>query len=92
MAILVNMGQRGFVLQEGFVGPGQQVTVDQETAEKLTKMYPQELKMIVVDSVAKVVKEEPKVMPSEDQCEGPMPAKEEPKVELKKRGRKAKAK
>lgn len=86
MAILVNMGQRGFVLQEGFVGPGQQVTVDQETAEKLTKMYPQELKMIVVDSVAKVVKEEPVVEETKETIA------EEPVVEPKKRGRKAKAK
>ena len=86
MAILVNMGQRGFVLQEGFVGPGQQVTVDQETAEKLTKMYPQELKMIVVDPVAKVVKQEPVVEePKETIAEKPV-------VEPKKRGRKAKAK
>lgn len=86
MAILVNMGQRGFVLKEGFVGPGQQVTVEQETAEKLTKMYPQELKMIVVEPVAKVVKEEPVVEEPKETIA------EEPKPEPKKRGRKAKAK
>lgn len=51
MAILVNIGQRGFVLKEGFLGPTQQVTVDDETAEKLSKMYPNELKVIVMDEV-----------------------------------------
>lgn len=51
MAILVNIGQRGFVLKEGFLGPTQQVTVDDETAEKLSKMYPNELKVIVMEEV-----------------------------------------
>lgn len=55
MAILVNIGKRGFVLKEGFVGPSQQVTVDQETAEKLSKMYPQEFKIIVAEVVEKPV-------------------------------------
>ena len=54
MAILVNIGKRGFVLKEGFVGPTQQITVDQETAESLAKMYPQELKLISVEPVVKV--------------------------------------
>ena len=54
MAILVNIGTRGFVLKEGFVGPTQQITVDQETAESLAKMYPQELKLISVEPVVKV--------------------------------------
>lgn len=48
MAILVNMGKRGFILKEGFLKPGEQLTVDAETAEKLTKAYPQELKQIIV--------------------------------------------
>lgn len=49
MAILVNMGKRGFVLKEGFLKPGDQLTVDTETAQKLTKAYPQELKQIIVE-------------------------------------------
>lgn len=48
MAILVNMGKRGFVLKEGFLKPGDQLTVDAETAQKLTKAYPNEIKEIVV--------------------------------------------
>lgn len=61
MAILVNMGKRGFVLKEGFLNPGGQVTVDSETAEKLTKAYPNELKLIVTETAkgeVEVVKEE----------------------------------
>lgn len=97
MAILVNMGQRGFVLKEGFLNPGQTITVDQETAEKLSRVYPKELKVIIPEMpkaspVLPTVKEEAKVMPSEDQCEGLMPVKDEPIVEPKKRGRKPKAK
>ena len=51
MAILVNMGKRGFILKEGFLKPGDQLTVDAETALKLTKAYPNELRQIVVDTV-----------------------------------------
>lgn len=80
MAILVNIGQRGFVLKEGFVGPTQQVTVDQETAEKLSKMYPQELKIVVADKIEKKV-EEPKPVVKEE------PVKEEPVQEQPKKGR-----
>lgn len=50
MAILVNMGKRGFVLKEGFVNPGEQIVVDSETAQKLTKAYPGELKEIVINA------------------------------------------
>jgi hypothetical protein len=65
MAILVNMGKRGFVLKEGFLNPGGQVTVDSETAEKLTKAYPNELKLIVTETAKgklEVVKEEKPVV------------------------------
>lgn len=58
MAILVNIGQRGFVLKEGFVGPTQQVTVDNETAEKLAKMYPQELKIVMMSGEGTKAEEE----------------------------------
>ena len=90
MAILVNKGQRGFVLKEGLLAPGQQMTLDNEVAEKLSRTYPKELMLIVPEVKAPVMeaKAEPKV--------------EEPKVEAvvepvaeakpKKRGRKAKAK
>lgn len=66
MAILVNIGQRGFVLKEGFVGPTQQVIVDNETATKLAQMYPSELKIVMMSGevaekeVAKEVVEEVK--------------------------------
>ena len=85
MAILVNIGQRGFVLKEGFVGPTQQITVDQETAEKLAKMYPQELKVIVMDKVVK----EPVKVEAVETVEAP---KEEPVKEPKKRTYKRKSK
>lgn len=49
MAILINIGQRGFILKGGLVAPGQQVVVDQQTAETLSKVYPQELKLVVQD-------------------------------------------
>lgn len=58
MAILVNIGQRGFVLKEGFVGPTQQITVDNDTAEKLAKMYPQELKIVMMSGEGPKAKEE----------------------------------
>lgn len=62
MAILVNMGQRGFVLKEGFLKPGDTITVDQETAEKLANMYKKELKVVLPEvKEAEPVKEEPKV-------------------------------
>lgn len=64
MAILVNMGQRGFVLKEGYLKPGDQITVDQETADKLSKVYPNEIKVVVMEKPA--VKEEPKEMPKEE--------------------------
>lgn len=80
MAILVNMGQRGFVLREGMLNPGATITVDQETAEKLSRTYPKELKLIVPD---KVVEEKPTI--EQPKVE---PVVEEPKVEVKKRGRK----
>lgn len=61
MAILVNMGQRGFVLKEGFLAPGSQIEVAAETAEKLSKMYGKELKLIVTET-----KVEPKEEPKEE--------------------------
>jgi len=88
MAILVNIGQRGFVLKEGFVGPTQQITVDQATAEKLAKMYPQELRVIVME---KVVKEEPVKVEAVEAPKEQAP-KEEPVKEPKKRTYKRKAK
>ena len=49
MAILVNIGKRGFVLKEGFVKPGDTITLGQDAAEKLSRVYPKELKLIVSD-------------------------------------------
>ena len=93
MAILVNIGKRGFVLKEGFVGPTQQVTVDNDTAEKLAKMYPQELKVIVMDQV---VKEEPVKVAVKETVATPAPVEVAPSVEPvkepKKRTYKRKAK
>lgn len=73
MAILVNIGQRGFVLKEGFIGPGQQITADQETAEKLSRTYPNELKLVVQDK-----KEVEKILKPKEE-----PVKEEPVLEEK---------
>ena len=83
MAILINIGQRGFILKGGLVAPGQQVVVDQQTAETLSKVYPKELKLVIQDK--KVIEKilEPKVEE----------VKEEKPVEEKKttgRGRKKK--
>ena len=87
MAILVNKGQRGFVLKEGLLNPGQQITVDTETAEKLSRTYPKEL-MLIMPEVVKPVVEEVKVAPK---VEAPV-AETVAEVKPKKRGRKAKAK
>lgn len=51
MAILVNMGQRGFILKEGLLLPGQSIAVDIVTAEMLSRSYPKELKVIVPEKV-----------------------------------------
>ena len=51
MAILINLGQRGFVLKEGYLNPGAQITVDQETADRLTKAYPKELKEVEIKPI-----------------------------------------
>lgn len=85
MAILVNIGQRGFVLKEGMIAPGQQVTVDQETAEKLSRTYPKELKLIMPDPIKRVT---PVEEVKEKEAEVVEEKVEEVKVEPKKRGRK----
>ena len=98
MAILVNIGQRGFVLKEGFVGPGQQITVDQETATKLSRVYPNELKLVMPDKevVEKIfepkeepVKEEPVLEEVEEKAEEPS-VEEEPKKTTRRGRKKAK--
>ena len=68
MAILVNMGKRGFILKDGFLAAGQEIVVDTETGEKLAATYKTELKLIVPEQEQKAeVKEviaeevEPKV-------------------------------
>lgn len=57
MAILINLGKRGFVLKEGFLSPGEQITVDQETADRLTKAYPKELKEVAIEPIKVPAKE-----------------------------------
>ena len=88
MAILVNKGQRGFVLKEGLLAPGQQITVDAETAEKLSRTYPKELMLIEMPEVKAPAKEEVKV---EAKAEEPV-AEAVVEAKPKKRTRKAKAK
>lgn len=70
MAILVNMGQRGFVLKEGFLAPGQELIVDKETGEKLASIYKKELKLILNEDIKveapKVEKQEPKIEPENE--------------------------
>lgn len=85
MAILVNIGQRGFVLKEGLIAPGQQITVDQETAEKLSRVYPQELKLVMPDKI--VV--EPKALVKEEMGKVQDSEVQEP-VKTTKKGRKKK--
>lgn len=89
MAILVNIGQRGFVLKEGLIAPGQQVTVDQETAEKLSRVYPQELKLVAQDK--KVIEEI--IKPAEEvKLEGPKVETTEVEVKEQKSTRRGKRK
>ena len=66
MAILVNMGKRGFILKEGFLKPGDQITVSKETAEKLAKFYPGEIKVVVADEPKQDKKAEPEETPVEN--------------------------
>ena len=97
MAILVNKGMRGFVLKEGLLAPGQQIIVDQETAEKLSRTYPKEIMLIDMPKVVKPVlveetKVEPKVEPKvETVAETAVETAKEEKPKAK-RGRKPKAK
>lgn len=84
MAILVNIGQRGFVLKEGLIAPGGQITVDQETAEKLSRVYPQELKLVMADKIAEAPKAPVKEVVEEKEQE---PKVEEP-VKATRKGRK----
>ena len=85
MAILVNMGQRGFVLKEGFLAPGKELVVDRETGEKLAAIYKTELKLIKTETIVEEVKVEAPVEVKEE-CEAP---KEELKQDKPvKRGRK----
>lgn len=90
MAILVNKGQRGFVLKEGLLAPGHQITVDAETAEKLSRTYPKELMLIELPEVKAPAKEEVKVAPKVEEPVAETVA-EEPKPK-KRSSRKAKAK
>ena len=84
MAILVNMGQRGFVLKEGFLAPGKEIVVDNETAFKLSSVYKTELKVIAAEAYGPIAKPEPvKEEPAVEQ-----PVAEAPKA--KRRSRKAK--
>ena len=88
MAILVNMGKRGFVLKEGFLKPGDQLTVDAETAQKLTKAYPNEIKEIVVkaEEVKKAVAETEET--TEPKVEEPAEEKPAKKTSRRKKGSK----
>ena len=64
---IINNNQRGFVLKEGFLKPGDTLTIDAETAEKLVRMYPKDLKVIHTEEKAKeAVKEEVKVSEVEE--------------------------
>lgn len=67
MAILVNMGQRGFILKEGFLAPGKEMVVDAETGKALAATYKNELKLICSEEV----KSEALKVVREAQCEGP---------------------
>lgn len=76
MAILVNMGQRGFVLKQGFLAPGKELVVDSETGLKLSRIYKKELKLIEVEEKVVVpAKEEAKA----EEVKVEQPVVEEPK-------------
>ncbi len=86
MAILINLGQRGFVLREGYLNPKQTITVDQETAEKLSRAYPNELKIVVQDEPkvavvepVKVAKPEPEPKAEAVTVADPVAEQEQPK-------------
>lgn len=66
MAILVNMGKRGFVLNEGLLKPGDQITVTSEVGEKLAGMYPKELKLIAAEEVKSVKEPVKPIEPTEE--------------------------
>ena len=89
MAILVNKGQRGFVLKEGLLAPGHQITVDAETAEKLSRTYPKELMLIEMPEVKVPAKEEVKVAPKVEEPVAEAVVEAKPKKRV---SRKAKAK
>ena len=91
MAILVNMGQRGFILKEGFLAPGKEIVVDSETGEKLVAVYKSELKLIKTEPIKEPVEEMPvpDVPTAEEVVEE---VKEEVKVEPKEEAPKAKRK
>lgn len=95
MAILINLGQRGFVLREGYLNPKQTITVDQETAEKLSRAYPNELKIVVQDTPKVAVVEPVKVAKPEPKVEAvsvaePVAEQEQPKKAKRTSKRKAK--
>lgn len=92
MAILVNKGLRGFVLKEGLLAPGQQITVDQETAEKLSRTYPKELMLIMPEVKKAEPMEQPKPVPAVNYVEQEPEAVPAVEAKPKKRSRKAKAK
>lgn len=89
MAILVNKGLRGFVLKEGLLAPGQQMTVDADTAEKLSRTYPKELMLIELPEVKAPAKEEVKVAPKVEEPVAETVVEAKPKKRV---SRKAKAK
>lgn len=83
MAILVNMGQRGFVLKQGFLAPGKELVVDAETGLKLSRIYKKELKLIQTE-----VKVEEVEAPKEEKPVVVEEVKEEVKEEAPKAKRK----
>lgn len=88
MAILVNLGQRGFVLKEGLLAPGQSIVVDAETAENFSRTYPKELKVITPEAVK--VEEKPAVAKKAEPVQEPEVKEEAVKAPKKRSKRKAK--
>lgn len=86
MAILVNMGKRGFILKEGSLAPGQQIVVDEESANKLSRMYPNELKLIEMPKEVKVKPQVEEVKHEPEEIKTPVkqtPKRGRPKKEVK---------
>lgn len=84
MALVHNKGLRGFILKSGILEAGKIANLDENEAQKLAGMYPNEIEIVITPKVQVKSQEEPKVQEVEVAPEPKEePAKEEPKAEKK---------